>query len=136
METSGRAATQKKIDENKSVRLVWHKMRKFEDTESAYREIEALSKIDNLFLKGGSAYIYEKSNEDNYIEYTANIPYLPGDLQSIIDLIRETNFKNRESVVTFEYKEMLFIKGADFIDWANRMKIDLDRLRKEGEIIQ
>ncbi|MFQ9811268.1 MAG: hypothetical protein ACLRYB_18480 [Segatella copri] len=111
-------------------------MRKFEDTESAYREIEALSKIDSLFLKGGSAYIYEKSNEDNYIEYTANIPYLPGDLQSIIDLIRETNFKNRESVVTFEYKEMLFIKGADFIDWANRMKIDLDRLRKEGEIIQ
>ena len=60
VETSGRAATQKKIDENKSVRLVWHKMRKFEDTESAYREIEALSKIDNLFLKGGSAYIYEK----------------------------------------------------------------------------
>lgn len=51
-------------------------------------------------------------------------------------MIRETNFKNRESVVTFEYKEMLFIKGADFIDWANRMKIDLDRLRKEGEIIQ
>ena len=136
VETSGSTATQKKIDENKSVRLVWHKMRKFEDTESAYREIEALSKIDSLFLKGGSAYIYEKSNEDNYIEYTANIPYLPGDLQSIIDLIRETNFKNRESVVTFEYKEMLFIKGADFIDWANRMKIDLDRLRKEGEIIQ
>lgn len=31
---------------------------------------------------------------------------------------------------------MLFIKGADFIGWANRMKIDLDRLRKEGEIIQ
>lgn len=35
-------------------------MRKFEDTESAYREIEALSKIDSLFLKCGSAYIYEK----------------------------------------------------------------------------
>ena len=136
VETSGSATTQKKIDENKSVRFVWHKMRKFEDTESAYREIEALSKIADLFLKGGSAYIYEKSNEDDYIEYTANIPYLPEDLQSIIDLIREINFKNRESIVTFEYKEMIFIKGADFVDWANRMKIDLDRLRKEGEIIQ
>ena len=68
VETSGSATTQKKIDENKSVRFVWHKMRKFEDTESAYREIEALSKIADLFLKGGSAYIYEKSNEDDYIE--------------------------------------------------------------------
>ena len=136
VETSGGAAVQKKIDENKTVLLRWHKMRKFEDTENAYREMEALSKIESLFLKGGSAYIYEKGNEDNYIEYTANIPYLPGDLQSIIDLIRETNFKNRESVVTFEYKEMMFIKGADFIDWVNRMKMDLDMLRKEGEIIQ
>ncbi|MDC7291477.1 DUF499 domain-containing protein [Blautia schinkii] len=136
VDISAHTTVQKKIDESKTVLLRWNKMRKFEDTESAYREMETLSKINDLFLKGGSAYIYEKGNEDNYIEYTANIPYLPGDLQCIIDLIRETNFKNRESVVTFEYKEMMFIKGADFIDWANRTKIDLDRLRKEGDIIQ
>lgn len=136
VDTTAHAAAQKKIDESKSLILRWKKMQKFEDTESAYREMEALSRISELFLKGGSAYIYEKGNENNYIEYTANIPYLPGDLQCIIDLIRETSFKNRESVVTFEYKEMMFIKGADFLDWANRMKIDLDRLRQEGEIIQ
>ena len=136
VDTSAHSDARKKIDESRTVVLRWHKMRKFDDTESAYSEMEALSKIDGLFLKGGSAYIYEKGNEDNYIEYIANIPYLPGDLQSIIDLIRETNFKNRESVVTFEYKEMKFIKGANFIEWTNRLKIDLDRLCKEGEIIQ
>ena len=136
VDISEHAMQQKKIDEEKSVILRWHKLRKFDDTESAYREIETLSQIHDLYLKGGSAYIHEKSNEDNYIEYTANIPYLPGDLQAIVDLIRETNFRNRETVVTFEYKEMLFIRGADFLDWVNRTKKDLERLSKEGDIIQ
>lgn len=136
VDISGQAEEWGKIDEDKSLRLRWNNMRKFEDTESAYREMEALSKISDLYLKGGSACILEKGNDSNYIEYTANILYRPEDLQCIIDLIRETNFRNRESVVTFEYKEMYFIKGADFLDWADRMKIDLDRLRKEGEIIQ
>ena len=136
MDISADAGTQQKLDETKPLTLRWHKMRKFEDTEWAYREMEALSNIHDLFLKGGGAYIYEKGNEDNYIEYSANIPYLPGDLQAIIDLIRDTNFKNRESVVTFEYKEMVFRQGTDFIDWAERMKQDLNRVYQEGEIIQ
>lgn len=130
------ANMQKKIDENKPLSLRWNKLRQFEDTESAYREMGSLAKCPNLSLIGGGAYIYEKSNEVRYIEYTANIPYNPGDLQSIIDLIRETNFKGLDSVVTFRYKEMLFAKGADFNDWAEREKIDLDKVHKEGEIIQ
>ena len=136
VDTSSHAAAEKKIDPDKSVLLRWNKKRTFDDTESAYREMEALAKMPDLFLRGGGAYIYEKGNEDNYIEYTANIPYLADDLRSIIDLIRETNFKNRECVVTFEYKEMLFASGAAFIDWVNRSKIDLVWLRKEGEMIQ
>lgn len=136
VDTSTDAGTQQNLDETKPLTLRWHKMRKFEDTERAYREMAALSNIHDLFLRGGGAYIYEKGNEDNYIEYSANIPYLPGDLQAIIDLIRDTNFKNRESVVTFEYKEMVFRQGTDFIDWAERMKQDLNRVYQEGEIIQ
>ena len=136
VDTSSRMTKQKEIDKSKRIYLILRKMRKFDDTESTYRELENLTKISGLFLKGGSAYIYEKENEDNYIEYTANIPYLPGDLQSIIDLIRETSFKDRESVVTFEYREMHFSKGEDFLDWTEREKIDLDRLNKEGEIKQ
>lgn len=136
VETSAQASGQKKIDETKPLQLRWQKMKKFDDTESAYREMEALTEINSLTLKGGSAYIYQKGNESSYIEYTANIPYRPEDLKCIIDLIRETNFKDCESVVTIEYKEMLFANGAAFIDWAERMKIDLERLCKEGEIIQ
>ena len=136
VDTSTDPVGTKKIDPEKSVSLKWNKKRTFDDTELAYREMEALSAIPDLFLKGGGAYIYEKGKEDNYIEYNANIPYLAGDLMAIIDLIRETNFKNRECVVTFEYKEMLFVHGAGFLDWVNRAKMDLGKLRKEGEIIQ
>ncbi len=128
--------SEQKIDPNKSVRLRWNRKRKFDDTESAYQEMEALAQIPDLFLKGGGAYIYEKGNEDNYIEYTANIPYRSDDLMCIIDLIRDTSFKNRDCVVTFEYKEMLFVKGSAFIDWVNRRRMDLDHIRGEGEIIQ
>ncbi len=136
VDTSHNPGADKKINPDKSVRLRWNKKRTFDDTESAYKEMEALAQMPDLFLKGGGAYIYEKGNEDNYIEYIANIQYRSDDLMSIIDLIRETNFKNRDCVVTFEYKEMLFVKGSTFIDWVNRSKMDLAKIRREGEIIQ
>lgn len=136
VDTSKDSSKEKEIDPDKSVRIKWYKKRRFDDTESAYREMESLATLPDLFLKGGGAYIYEKENEDNYIEYTANIQYRSDDLKAIIDLIRETNFKNRDCVVTFDYKEMLFVKGSTFIDWVNRFKVDLNKVRKEREIIQ
>ena len=125
-----------KIEDSKPLRLCWQKMRKFEDTKSAYRELEALAKIEGLRLRKGTVCIYEKDNGVNYIEYTSNVICLPADLQCIVDLIRETNFKDCPSVVTLEYKELSFGKGKDFKDWVSREKMDLNKLQNEGEIFQ
>ena len=65
-----------------------------------------------------------------------NIPYLAEDLRALIDLIRDTSYKNREAVVTFEYKELMFTQGSRFNEWLEQGHYDLTQLRKEGEIIQ
>lgn len=131
-------ANLKKIDKSKSVCLNFgEKVRKFDDTESTYRELDNLAKFTNLFLYGVNICIHAKENNGNCIEYTTyQMSCLPKDLERIIDLIRETNFKNCESVITFEYKGMRFSKGTDFLDWIECMKIDLNKLEREGEIIQ
>lgn len=106
------------------------------DTESTYKELEQLAKYEGLFIKGASAYIYERSNENNYVEYNANIPYLAEDLRALIDLIRDTSYKNREAAITFEYKELMFTQGSQFNDWLEQGHYVLVQLGKEGEIIQ
>ena len=136
VDTSSTATTQKKIDPDKSVFYRMKAKKQLGDTESVYQELEALSKLENVFIKGASAYIYEKGKDENYVEYNAAIPYLPIDFQNLIDLVRDSSFKNREVVVTFEYKELMFIKGSNFMNWVEMRKLDMDNLRKEGEIIQ
>ena len=95
-----------------------------------------LSKIDGLFLRGAEIYIVAAGNEKNYIDYTAGIPYLPSDLQKLLDFVRENSFKKLEVKVTFEYKEIMFNKGAEFNNWVELCKLDLNELTKNGEIIQ
>lgn len=136
IDRSGRALKDKKIDLDKSVSYVLKAKRKFDDTESAYRELEQLAKHNGVFIKGASAYIYERSNENNYVEYNANILYSASDFQALIDLIRGTSYKNNEAVVTFEYKELVFTKGKEFNDWVEQGHYDMNQLRKNGEIIQ
>ncbi len=136
IDRSGKPAGEKKIDLDKSVFYRLKAKRKFDDTESAYRELEQLAKYNGLFIKGASAYIYEKTNENNYVEYNANIPYLATDFQALIDLIRSTSYKNHDAIVTFEYKELMFTKGQEFNDWVEQGHYDMTQLRKDGEIIQ
>jgi len=57
-------------------------------------------------------------------------------LQALIDLVRDTSFKDRDVVVTFEYKELLFTSGAQFLKWVELCKLDMNRLREGGEIVQ
>ena len=136
VDRSGKKAEEKKIDLNKSVFYRLKAKKQMGDTESTYKELEQLAQYKGLFIKGASAYIYEKSNENNYVEYNANIPYLAEDLRALIDLIRDTSYKNREAVITFEYKELMFTQGSQFNDWLEQGHYDLVQLRKEGEIIQ
>lgn len=136
VDTSSATTTQKKIDPDKSVFYRMKAKKQLSDTESVYHELEALSKLENVFIKGASAYIYEKGKDENYVEYNAAIPYLPIDFQRLIDLVRDSSFKNREVVVTFEFKELMFIKGSNFMNWVEMCKLDMNNLRKEGEIIQ
>ncbi len=136
VDRSGKKAEEKKIDLTKSVFYRLKAKKQMGDTESTYKELEQLAKFKGLFIKGASAYIYERGNENNYVEYNANIPYLADDLRALIDLIRDTSYKNREAIITFEYKELMFTQGSQFNDWLEQGHYDLVQLRKEGEIIQ
>ncbi len=126
----------KKIDKNKPLSYKYNKKKQMSDTESSYKELENLSKFEGVLISGASSYIYDKAKEDNYIEFNAGLPYYIPDMRAIIDLVRETSFKNKDVVVTFEYKELLFTTGEKFEAWIDVNKLDLNILAKEGEIKQ
>ena len=125
-----------KINPDHPVSYKRNQKKKLDDTESVFDELAALSKIADVFIRGGSAYIYERSNEDNYVEFDSNIPYTPSDLQTMIELVRETSFKDRDTVVTLEYKELIFTRGQNFNEWIEMFKLDLEQLKREGDIKQ
>lgn len=126
----------KTIDKSKALTYRYHNKKQMGDTEASYKELALLSKLDGVLIKGATAEIYNKKNTDQYIEFNASVPYWAGDLQSLIDLIRETSFKETEVIVDFGYKELMFLNGELFTQWLDMNKFDLNNLRKSGEIIQ
>ena len=126
----------KTIDKSKALAYRYHNKKQMGDTEASYKELALLSKLDGVLIKGATAEIYNKSNTENYIELNSSVPYWAGDLQSLIDLVRETSFKEIEVIVDFGYKELLFLNGELFSQWLDINKFDLNDLIKIGEIKQ
>ena len=58
-----------KINPEHPVSYKRNQKKKLDDTESVFDELAALSKITDVFIRDGSAYIYDRSNEDNYVEF-------------------------------------------------------------------
>ncbi|NLH45761.1 MAG: DUF499 domain-containing protein [Acholeplasmataceae bacterium] len=125
-----------KIDQVKPLSYRYHNKKQMGDTEASYRELALLSKLDGVLIKGATAEIYNKSNTDDYIEFNASVPYWAGDLQSLIDLVRDTSFKEKDVIVDFGYKELIFVTGGLFSQWLDMNKLDLNELIKNGEILQ
>jgi hypothetical protein len=126
----------KTIDKSKALAYRYHNKKQMGDTETSYNELALLSKLDGVLIKGATAEIYNKTNTDHYIEFNASVPYWAGDLQSLIDLVRDTSFKETEVIVDFGYKELMFLTGELFTQWLDMNKLDLNNLIKNGEITQ
>ena len=126
----------KTIDKSKPLAYRYTNKKQMGDTEASYKEIALLSKLDGVLIKGATAEIYNKSNTDHYIEFNASVPYWAGDLQSLIDLVRDTSFRETEVIVDFGYKELMFVNGELFSQWLDMNKFDMNDLVKNGEIIQ
>lgn len=126
----------KTIDKSKPLAYRYRNKKQMGDTEASYNELALLSKLNGVLIKGATAEIYNKSNTDNYIEFNTSVPYWAGDLQSLIDLVRDTSFKETEVIVDFGYKELTFVNGELFSQWLDMNKFDLNDLKKNGEIIQ
>ncbi|MGI1660133.1 MAG: DUF499 domain-containing protein [Desulfitobacterium sp.] len=132
----GGAIPAKTIDKSKALAYRYHNKKQMGDTEASYKELALLSKLDGVLIKGATAEIYNKANTDHYIEFNASVPYWAGDLQSLIDLVRDTSFKEVEVIVDFGYKELMFLTGELFTQWLDMNKFDMNNLVKNGEIIQ
>lgn len=132
----GGAKPVKAIDKNQALAYRYKIKKQLGDTEASYKELALLSKLDGVLIKGATAEIYNKTNMDHYIEFNASVPYWAGDLQSLIDLVRETSFKESEIIVNFGYKELVFLTGDLFTQWLDMNKFDMNNLIKDGEIIQ
>jgi hypothetical protein len=126
----------KEINKSKALTYKYNNKKQMGDTEASYKELALLSKLSGVLIKGATAEIYNKQNNESYIEFNASVPYWAGDLQALIDLVRETSFKETEVIVNFGYKELIFLTGELFSQWLDINKFDLNDLIKNGEIIQ
>ncbi|GAB1432268.1 DUF499 domain-containing protein [Spirochaetota bacterium] len=133
---SGTAPKRKAIDKDKPLAYRYNIKKQMGDTEASYNELSLLSKLDGVLIKGATAEIYSKSNKADYIEFNASVAYWAGDLQALIDLVRDTSFKDKELIVNFGYKELIFSTGELFSQWLDMNKLDLNDLVKSGDINQ
>ncbi|WP_029232559.1 DUF499 domain-containing protein [Butyrivibrio sp. VCB2006] len=129
-------AEEKKIDEDQPLVFKYKSKKKCDDTESSYRNLENLAKIDGLTMSGVSAFIFEKENQANYVEIQSGVQYKPDTFKAMIDLVRETSFEGKDITVTIDYKELRFDEGRKFNTWVELCKQDLNTLNKEGTINQ
>lgn len=127
---------EKKIDEDLPLVYKYKSKKTCDDTESSYRNLESLAKIDGLTMFGVSAYIFEKEKQSNYVEIRSGVQYKPATFKDLIDRIRETSFSDKDITVTIDYKELWFDEGRKFNTWIELCKQDLNTLIKEGTINQ
>lgn len=126
-----------KIDIEKPLEYTLNSQKKCSDTESTYTELQRLRQMEGTYIRHFTVVISEKNNPDNYMELTtAKVPYDAGNLQATVDLIRDSAFEGKDVIVELEYKTILFISGKRFNDWVEINKIDLNDIRKKGEIKQ
>ncbi|MBQ7177915.1 MAG: hypothetical protein IJS08_10925, partial [Victivallales bacterium] len=62
--------------------------------------------------------------------------YKPGNLRILIDQIRDNTFKEVDSIVELEYKNLTFETGALFKRWVDVNKFDMADLPNMGMITQ
>ncbi|HZK23248.1 MAG TPA: chitobiase/beta-hexosaminidase C-terminal domain-containing protein, partial [Atopostipes sp.] len=124
------------IDTTRPLLYRYKHKREMSDTESSYDEFSLLSRLEGILIKGATAAIYNKANTEYYVDFNASAPYWAGDLQALIDLVRETSFQDMEVIVIFGYKELTFLKGELFSEWMKINKHDLEHLLKIGDIEQ
>jgi hypothetical protein len=114
-----------------------YSQKKCSDTEQTYAEFAKLKQLPGTFIRQFTVTISQKDNPDNYMEITtAKVPWDTDNLQSMVDLIRETAFSGKEVEVEFEYKTILFTTGAAFKQWVEANKLDAGELSKKGAIKQ
>ncbi|MDR0764047.1 MAG: DUF499 domain-containing protein [Synergistaceae bacterium] len=125
------------IDDAKSLEYTLSSQKKCGDTELAYAEFAKLKQIAGTFIRQFTVTISEKGNPDNYMEITtAKVSWDTGNLQSMVDLIRETAFAGKEAEVEFEYKTIQFNTGMAFKQWVEANKLDAGELSTKGTVKQ
>jgi len=107
------------------------------DNEQSYMEFAKLGQLPGTFIRQFTVTIIEIQNTDNYMEITtAKVPWDTGNLQSMVDLVRETAFSGKDVEVEFVYKTILFLTGAAFKQWVEQNKLDASELTAKGTIKQ
>ncbi|MDR2176258.1 MAG: DUF499 domain-containing protein [Synergistaceae bacterium] len=132
-----KAERQTKIDDSKPLEYTLNSQKKCGDTELAYAEFAKLKQLPGTYVRQFSVTVSEKSDHGNYMEITTvKVPWDTDNLQSMVDLIRETAFAGKDVEVEFEYKTILFNTGAAFKQWVEENKLDASELSKKGTINQ
>lgn len=125
------------IIDHKPLEYILKSQKKCGDTEQSYAEFASLRLLPNTFIRQFTVTISQKDLPENFMEIaTVKVPWDTGNLQAMVDLIRETAFAGKEVEVEFEYKALLFSQGAAFKQWVELNKLDAGELTKKGEIKQ
>ena len=130
-----------KIDKDKPLAYNFRFPRSCNDTAEVYAELDKMSSVSGVVMKGLGMTIQEKANGQNFIEIVTggdgNAVYAPDDFRAIIDILRDTTgFKGRDISVGMSYQSIICDKGETFLKWMNVMGRDLNKAKEDGEIVQ
>ncbi|WP_305768153.1 DUF499 domain-containing protein [Candidatus Epulonipiscium viviparus] len=116
---------------NKKERLIYMRQKQWRNTATTYKDFEELERFAKI--RGATIAISDKTMSVNLSMKETDEP---AKILQLINDIRETVFKERDVEIISAYQALEFKTGKLFLDWAKKNKLEVEDLRKDGEIIQ
>jgi len=125
------------IDPEKPLAYTFDSRLSITDTAAVYAEFDLFDRFEDLRLGGVSLSLFDKNDAESLAELTTSkVETSSPNLRMMLDSVRDGAFSGAELNLNFSYRRLVFLRGEDFVRYADAKGFDLNDLAERGTIEQ
>lgn len=133
----GSTRQQVEIDPERPLVYTFNSRLSLTDTAAVYAEFDLFDRFEDLKLAGASVTLFDKNDSESFAELkTTKVKTSSADLRMMLDSVREGTFANVELNLNLSYRQLSFLRGEDFVRYADAKGFDINDLAERGQIEQ
>ena len=127
-----------KVDESRPLRFDYNFIEfSAADTAATYSMLDELDKFQACAVRGVRLNLSDKADSRAYLGLDASgVDLSPAQVRDLLDHTRDGALAGRDLAVRFTFQGVSFATGADFLRFADDLKLDLVDLSHEGTVTQ